>query len=70
MTNMLHAAWVDSAGAPLTCHEKLKVLSENMTELQALAQDVLEEALILKVDEAQIRAALISMVAQLENPYA
>ncbi len=70
MTDPLHTAWVDAAGTPLTCYEKLKVLSENMTELQALAQDVLEEALILKVDEAQIRAALTSMMSQLENPYA
>ena len=62
--------WRDQAGEPLTCHEKIKVLTENLAELQAMAQDVLEEALILGVDEAQTREVLANMIAELENPYA
>jgi len=62
--------WQESSGAALTCHEKLKVLAENLTELQAMAQDVFEEALILKVDEQQIRHVLAETIDQMENPYA
>ena len=61
--------WVDRAGEPLTCHEKLKVLAENLSEVQALAQDAFEEALILNVDEGQIRTILQGLMTELENPY-
>jgi len=69
MTDVRAIEWVDAAGQRLTCHEKLKVLTENLTELQAMAQDVLEEALILKADEQQIRQVLSTLIAELENPY-
>lgn len=62
--------WRDRDGLALTCLEKLKVLSENLSEVQALAQDVFEEALLLQVDEAQIRAVLRATLDDLENPYA
>lgn len=70
MADLATIRWVDKAGEPLTCLEKLKVLSENLTELQDMAQDVLEEALLLKVDEPQIRAVLAQLIAELDNPYA
>ncbi len=70
MADLAAIGWVDQAGEPLTCLEKLKVLSENLTELQDMAQDVLEEALLLKVDEPQIRAVLAQLIAELDNPYA
>lgn len=62
--------WHDATGAPLTCHEKLKVLQESLSDLQTLAEDVLEEALILQVDEAQIRQVMTKLMEQLKNPYA
>jgi len=62
-------AWHDASGARLTCVEKLRVLAENLSELQAMAQDALEDALVLGVDEGQIREALVSLVKDLKNPY-
>ena len=61
--------WRDAAGARLTCVEKLKILAENLTELQDMAQDTLEDALVLGVEEAQIRAALAHLIEELKNPY-
>ena len=69
MADLESIRWVDSAGQPLTCLEKLKVLSENLTELQGLAQDVLEEAILLQVHEPQIRAVLAQLIGELKNPY-
>ena len=43
--------WKDAQGARLTCTEKLNVLAENLTELQTMALDVLEDALVMGVDE-------------------
>ena len=61
--------WQDRHGQALTCHEKLKVLAENLSELQDIAQDVLEEALILGVDERQIRQHMAEIMEMLDNPY-
>ena len=63
-------AWKDSAGEALTCREKLKVLTENLTELDQMAHDVMEEAILLKVAEPQIRSVLRKLIDELENPYA
>jgi hypothetical protein len=61
--------WHDRAGAPLTCHEKIKVLGENLDEIRQLAQDAFEDALLMDCDENQIRQVLGGMVAALENPW-
>jgi len=70
MADLASVTWHDSEGVPLSCLEKLKVLTENLSEVQAVAQDALEEALLLKVDEQQIRRVLKALIEELENPYA
>jgi hypothetical protein len=62
-------AWQDPDGKPLSCREKIKVLNENLVEIQGMAQDALEDAILMGADEAQIRRVLDAMVAGLRNPY-
>src|SRR4029078_13098678 len=40
-------------GEPVSCVEKIKVLNENLAELRALAQDALEDAVLMGADERQ-----------------
>jgi hypothetical protein len=61
--------WRTPAGEPVSCKEKLKVLNENLEELRALAQDALEDAVLMGCDEAQLRAVLRGLVDGLVNPY-
>jgi hypothetical protein len=61
--------WHDPAGKPLSCREKIKVLNENLVEIQGMCQDALEDAILMGADEAQIRRVLEAMVAGLHNPY-
>jgi len=63
-------AWRLSDGALVSCHEKLKVLNDNYRELQQIAQDAFEDALLMECDEAQVRQALRELVDSLHNPYA
>ncbi|HEX2150990.1 MAG TPA: hypothetical protein VHG31_03195 [Stellaceae bacterium] len=49
--------------------EKIKVLNENLAELRALAQDALEDAVLIGVDERQVREVLAGILAGLVNPY-
>jgi len=61
--------WQDTKGKPLACKDKLIVLNETFEELQQVAQDALEDAILVGCDEAQIRETLTNMLSQLDNPY-
>ena len=61
--------WRQPDGSPVSCLEKLKVLNENYAELRQIAQDALEDALIMGCSEQQVREALHRLVDDLLNPY-
>ena len=62
--------WRRPDGVALSCREKLKVLNENLEELRQMAQDALEDAIVMGVDEAQVRQTLEGLMRSLKNPYA
>src|SRR5258705_17257 len=47
--------WHTPEGEPVSCIEKIKVLNENLAELRDLAQDALEDAVLMGCDERQGR---------------
>ncbi|HWY73882.1 MAG TPA: hypothetical protein VNW98_09575 [Burkholderiaceae bacterium] len=53
----------------MSCIEKLKVLNENYAELRQIAQDALEDALLMECSEQQVREALHQLIDELTNPY-
>jgi hypothetical protein len=61
--------WRQPDGQPVSCVEKIKVLNENLTEIQQLAQDALEDAILMGCDETQVREVLRGLVEALDNPY-
>jgi len=61
--------WHAPGGEPLSCVEKIKVLNENLQEIHELAQEALEDALLMGCDEAQVRETLEALMRGLENPY-
>ena len=61
--------WHTPGGEPVSCVEKIKVLNENLAELRELAQDALEDGVLMGCDEAQLREVLAGIVASLVNPY-
>ncbi len=44
--------WRTPEGEPVSCVEKIKVLNENLAELRELAQEALEDAVLIGCDEA------------------
>ena len=62
--------WRQPDGGPVTCYEKIKVLNENLEEIVELAQDALEDGILMGCDEAQLRDVLHRLVDELQNPYA
>ena len=61
--------WRQPDGNPVSCVDKIKVLNENLTELHQMAQNALEDAILMGCDEGQIRAVLQQLMIALENPY-
>jgi signal transduction histidine kinase len=62
--------WRSPDGEIVACVEKLKVLRENLEEIQQLCQDALEDAVLMGCDESQFKQVLENLVRRLENPYA
>lgn len=60
--------WPEEDGTPISCREKLKVLTQNHSELAQVMQDMFEDALLMGVDEAAMRWMLIDMVTGLNSP--
>lgn len=61
--------WVQSDGQPVSCREKIKVLNENLDEIREMAQDALEDAILMGCDERQVRQVLHEIMDGLNNPY-
>lgn len=61
--------WRKPSGAPVSCVEKIKVLNENFAELRNLAQETLDDALLLGCSEAQAREAIREMLDGLTTSY-
>jgi len=61
--------WLQPDGKPLSCLEKLKVLNENLEEIQEMCQEALEDAVLIGCDEAQVREVLESVVKNLKTPF-
>ena len=61
--------WRQPDGEPVSCVEKIKVLNENLEEIGELAQDALEDGILMGCDEAQLRQTLHKLIDLLDNPY-
>ena len=61
--------WQDSSGKLIACTERVKVLNENLDELRQVAQDALEDGILMGCCERQLRDALAEAVEHLVNPY-
>lgn len=70
MTNNVFPVWHQDNGQPVSCTEKIKVLNDNFAELRQMAQDALEDAVLMGCSETQMRQALHTLINQLTNPYA
>lgn len=69
MSNFKPPIWHKPDGSPLSCVEKIKVLNENFAELEQLAQDALDDAVLMGGTQAQVRAALLELMNSLVSNY-
>jgi hypothetical protein len=69
MSNVKWPTWLRDDNSIVACTEKIKVMSENFDEIKQIAQDALEDGLLMEVSEEQMREALHHLVDMLVNPY-
>jgi len=62
--------WRQSDGKPVSCLEKIKVLNENIQEIETLCTDALEDGILMGCDAKQIKEALHELIDKLAVPYA
>ncbi len=60
--------WPGADGSPISCREKLRVLEENHAEAAQVLQDAFEDAVLMGVDEAAMRAIMADLIAGLHSP--
>jgi hypothetical protein len=62
--------WRQSDGKPVSCLEKIKVLNQNIQEIETLCADALEDGVLMGCDAGQIKAALHELIDKLAAPSA
>ncbi|GBR06297.1 hypothetical protein [Acetobacter oeni] len=60
--------WPQPDGEPVSCTEKLVVLRENWEELRDIMRDAFEDAVLMGVDEGEMKRMIAEMVASLARP--
>ena len=61
--------WLKPDGSVLACVEKIKVLNENIAELRELAQDAVDDAVLMGGTQAQIKQVLLEMLEGIASQY-
>jgi len=61
--------WLKDNGMIISCTEKIKVMQQNLEEFRMMAQDLLEDALLMEIQETQVKEELHKIIATLHNPY-
>ncbi|MDE2165658.1 MAG: hypothetical protein KGJ66_04890 [Alphaproteobacteria bacterium] len=69
MSKLMLPTWLTPEGEPVSCLDKIKVLNGNIEEIRQLAQDALDDAVLMGCDEAQFRRVMRDLAASLDNPY-
>jgi hypothetical protein len=61
--------WRQSDGKPVSCLEKIKVLNQNIAEIETLCADALEDGVLMGCDAEQIKQALHELVDGIASPH-
>ena len=67
--NLKKIEWTEPDGTPISCEEKLKVLNDNLDEIQQVYQDALEDAVLMGCDEDRVRKIFDTVVSDVKNPH-
>ena len=61
-TSKAPPVWRQPDGKPVSCLEKIKVLNQNIQEIETLCADALEDGVLMGCDAEQIKTALHELI--------
>ena len=61
--------WYSPDGEVVACTEKIKVMQQNLEELQQMAQDTFEDGVLMDIAPAQLKEFMLNLIHNLHNPY-
>ncbi|MCH2549508.1 MAG: hypothetical protein MK031_05575 [Alphaproteobacteria bacterium] len=53
----------------MDCNESIKVIRQNLEEIQEVCQESFEDAILMEVSDEQFIEVLVKLVEGLHNPY-
>ena len=59
--------WLGKDKHKISCKEKIKVLNNNIDELQEIISDIYDEAILIGIDEKQLKEVLLKIVKNIKN---
>ncbi len=70
MTNVnqfIPKVWLDKNKKKISCKEKIKLMKTNLYEFHDLLKDIVDEAVLIGIDEDQIKNILLDIVKNTKN---
>ncbi len=61
--------WKTPKGEIISCVEKIKVMQQNIDEIQSLVQDAFDDGVLMGIDPIQLRDFFIQLMSNIENKY-
>ena len=61
--------WKTPDGSAVSCKEKIEVLASNLNELEQIAVDALDDAILMGVDPEQVRDVFSETMKQLTTKF-
>jgi hypothetical protein len=69
MSKLTIPVWINDMGAKVSCVEKIKVMNQNIYELEQILQDTYDDAILMGVSRLQIRQFFHHMIDKLKDNY-
>ena len=66
---LLNTIWNKPDGSVMDCNESIKVIRQNLEEIQEVCQESFEDAILMEVSDEQFIEVLVKLVEGLHNPY-
>ena len=59
--------WIGKNKKRISCKEKIKILNSNIDELQEMISEIYDEAVLIGIDEKQLKDVLLEIIKNMKN---
>ena len=59
--------WIGKNNEKISCKEKIKILNSNIDDLQEMISEIYDEAILIGIDEKQLKDVLFEIIKNMKN---